>query len=372
MDPVPKVSIGLPIYNGARKLSRCLDSILAQSFEDFEVIVCDNASTDETPEIIDDYVRRDCRVRQIRWPVNQGAAWNFNSAFAQARGEFFQWVAADDWLSPTFLATCLPVLEADDDVALVYTATQLYDREGNAHNVYRDSFRLDTSDPVRRFGILVHSLDLCNMFYGVYRSSCLRRTPVWMSETNICDVLMLAAIALEGKIIQLKDVLFHRERANRPPEALVDYHGRLEALMGGQTARPSPLLPFCRLARAHANLLAEADIPASAADQLMRMIPEMWQRRWGQQISREIQRAVDMAIHRKYQPRWGAEPRQGLSAAQAQRILLELEDALWLQPRFPRLHLARSRLLAACGRKQEAEWAMQIHRALVASESKAG
>jgi hypothetical protein len=193
-----------------------------------------------------------------------------------------------------------------------------------------------------------------------------------MSETNICDVLMLAAIALEGKIIQLKDVLFHRERANRPPEALVDYHGRLEALMGGQTARPSPLLPFCRLARAHANLLAEADIPASAADQLMRMIPEMWQRRWGQQISREIQRAVDMAIHRKYQPRWGAEPRQGLSAAQAQRILLELEDALWLQPRFPRLHLARSRLLAACGRKQEAEWAMQIHRALVASESKAG
>jgi glycosyltransferase involved in cell wall biosynthesis len=89
MDPAPTVSIGVPIYNGGQKLPRCLDSILAQSFEDFEVIICDNGSTDETREIVEEYVGRDARVRQIRWPVNQGAAWNFNSAFAQARGAFF-------------------------------------------------------------------------------------------------------------------------------------------------------------------------------------------------------------------------------------------------------------------------------------------
>ena len=103
----PKVSIGLPVYNGERYLREALDSILGQTFRDFELIICDNASTDETAAICADYAARDPRIRYHRQTHNIGATANFNHTFELARGAYFKWAAHDDVLAPTWLEKCV-------------------------------------------------------------------------------------------------------------------------------------------------------------------------------------------------------------------------------------------------------------------------
>src|SRR4051812_30432392 len=97
---VPLISIGLPVYNGARYIERALDTLLAQSFRDFDLVVSDNASTDETVAICERYAARDARVRICCSPINRGAGWNFNNVAKMAKGEFFAWAAHDDEWHP--------------------------------------------------------------------------------------------------------------------------------------------------------------------------------------------------------------------------------------------------------------------------------
>src|SRR5262245_17750978 len=99
----PTVSVGVPVYNGERYLDKALSSILRQDFEDFELIISDNASTDGTAEICKAYADKDRRIRYHRNTSNIGAAPNYNQTFEMARGEYFKWCAHDDICYPTFL-----------------------------------------------------------------------------------------------------------------------------------------------------------------------------------------------------------------------------------------------------------------------------
>ena len=92
----PKLSIGLPVYNVAKFVCATIDSLLAQTYTDFELIICDNASTDGTLAIAQEYADRDPRVRIHRNPTNVGASKNYEIAVDQLRGEYFKWQAADD------------------------------------------------------------------------------------------------------------------------------------------------------------------------------------------------------------------------------------------------------------------------------------
>lgn len=115
----PRVSIGLPVYNGEAYLAEAIESVLAQTFADLELVICDNCSTDGTQAICEEYVARDPRVRYHRSPENVGAAANFNRAFELARGEYVKWIAADDLMHPEFLERCVAVLERDLGVVMV-------------------------------------------------------------------------------------------------------------------------------------------------------------------------------------------------------------------------------------------------------------
>ena len=108
---MPKVTIGLPVFNGEKYLAQAVDSILAQTFEDFELLISDNASTDGTPEICEHYVKADKRVQYFRNKVNLGAAPNFNGLVPKARGMYFKWAACDDLLEPDFLRACIEALD---------------------------------------------------------------------------------------------------------------------------------------------------------------------------------------------------------------------------------------------------------------------
>ena len=135
-SPVPRVSIGVPVYNGELYLERALDSILAQSFDDFEVIIADNASDDRTEQICRDYACRDARVRYVRNETNLGASANFNRTFALARGPYFKWAAHDDVLGTDFLLRCVEVLDSNPDVVLCHTKTQQIDEDGRVAGNY--------------------------------------------------------------------------------------------------------------------------------------------------------------------------------------------------------------------------------------------
>ena len=91
-----QLSIGLPVYNGARYLAQAVESLLGQTFTDFQLLLCDNASTDATADICRDFVRRDRRVRHLQSDRNRGAAWNFNRAFRHADSPYFKWACCDD------------------------------------------------------------------------------------------------------------------------------------------------------------------------------------------------------------------------------------------------------------------------------------
>jgi glycosyltransferase involved in cell wall biosynthesis len=114
------VSIGMPVCNGAKFITEALDSILNQTFENFELIVSDNASTDETGKICREYMAKDSCIRYYRSKQNFGAAWNFNHVFKLSSGKYFKWAAHDDVIAPDFPLKCVEVLERDPSVVLCH------------------------------------------------------------------------------------------------------------------------------------------------------------------------------------------------------------------------------------------------------------
>ena len=120
MSTIPRVTVGLPVYNGARYLRDAVDSLLAQTMSDFELILADNASIDETPLICAEYAARDPRVRVVRNMNNIGASGNFNLVLDLARAPLFKWAAYDDLCEPALLEACVAWLDRDPDLLLAY------------------------------------------------------------------------------------------------------------------------------------------------------------------------------------------------------------------------------------------------------------
>ena len=138
MDPkTPHVSVGMPVYNGERYIAQAIESILSQTFPDFELIICDNASTDATEGMCLEYAAEDPRVRYYRNDRNRGAAWNHNRVVELARGEYFRWQCHDDYCDATLLERCLAVLHGDPSVVLCYPQFVRVDEQGRRLGVKR-------------------------------------------------------------------------------------------------------------------------------------------------------------------------------------------------------------------------------------------
>src|SRR5918992_3329928 len=127
-----KVSIGVPVHNGGTYLAEVLEGLLAQSFEDFEIVISDNASTDCTAEICHAYRNKDPRVRYFRSEQNLGAAWNHNRVFELSVAPLIKWAACDDLHEPLFLERCVDALHADTGVVLSHTYVKMIDERGES------------------------------------------------------------------------------------------------------------------------------------------------------------------------------------------------------------------------------------------------
>jgi glycosyltransferase involved in cell wall biosynthesis len=210
----PALSIGLPVYNGQRYLSKALDSLLNQEFEDFELIISDNGSDDRTEAICRDAAARDSRVRYLRSNDNRGATWNFRRVLEAASGEFFKYAAYDDECYPAMLRKCMEVIRADSSVSLVYARSEVIDE--NSAVVPPDcSPRWDSiattadSASIRLWRVLWWVLH-GQAHYGVIRASFLRRIRPFGSVAG--DWVALAQLAMLGKIIEIPEVLFRLRR----------------------------------------------------------------------------------------------------------------------------------------------------------------
>jgi glycosyltransferase involved in cell wall biosynthesis len=204
-----KVSIGMPVYNGERYLRGALESLLSQSYPDFELVICDNASADGTEDICRAYAAQDERIRYHRHAENIGAGRNFREAFIRCRGEYFKWAAHDDEYAPGYLARCVDVLDSRPEVVLAYSRTVLMDENGGEMGKYQDRFDLDRPRASARFQDILLHLGWCHAIFGLMRARVLSSTAS-MGTFVAADMVLLAEMAMQGRFVEHPEYLFRR------------------------------------------------------------------------------------------------------------------------------------------------------------------
>ncbi len=265
--PAPAVSIGLPVYNGARFLAQAFDSLLGQTYRDLELIVSDNASTDETAAICADYAARDSRVRYIRQPVNIGAPRNWSFVVTVARGRYFKWASCNDRCTENMLERCLAVLEQQPQAVLCYGRTCLVAEETGREELYDGDIAVEDERPSDRLIRLLRELQLNNAQSGLIRLDALRQTGLDRSYPS-GDLPLMAELALRGKFVLLPDVLLFRRMGVQTfsrglaGKAHADFYG----------VRSTPLLDLLRRHRDHAIGVLRAPISAREKGRSLRQL----------------------------------------------------------------------------------------------------
>lgn len=238
----PRVSIGLPVYNGSRYLRAAIDSILGQSLSEFELVISDNASTDDTEHICRDYARKDSRVHYHRCAENVGAAKNFRRVFDLSTAPYFKWAAHDDLCAPTFLERCVAVLDSYPTVILCYTKSAFIDYLGQVIAEHDDGCYL--TDPLASERVRKYFLDAdprCLPQFGVARRSVLEKTSL-MAPYISADKILLLQLALQGAFFEVPDCLFfcrdHDEKGSRQFHDFSGVAGWYDPARGGRVQFP--------------------------------------------------------------------------------------------------------------------------------------
>ncbi len=205
-DKTPTVSIGLPVYNGADYLEQTLESLRAQTWTDYELIISDNGSTDSTPDIIQRFAAADKRIRTYRFDQNLGAWRNLNKVFEEGRGEYFVFVSHDDLYEPEFLATAVETLAQDMDALGCYARTEVIDAAGEQIKIIENDARFASASPGERVTAAVFFAPAVIAF-GFYRRAVLERTSLFEPYSG-SDRTFAIELALAGRLVGLDGALF--------------------------------------------------------------------------------------------------------------------------------------------------------------------
>ena len=217
-DKNPKVSLGLPVYNGENYLEEAIQTALDQTYTDFELIISDNASTDRTQAICERFAAQDKRIRYYREETNYGAAWNFNRVLELAQGKYFKWIAHDDTIAPQFLEQCVSVLEEDESVVLSYPKVKMIDEKGQFIQNYNVKLNSDSAKVHERYKDLLLAWSLCYEIFGVIRTAALIENE-GMPDYGHGDGVLLARLGLMGRFQEVPERLFfsrqHEQQSQR-------------------------------------------------------------------------------------------------------------------------------------------------------------
>ena len=215
-ESIPRVSLGLPVYNGQNYLAEAIESLLAQDFSDFELLIVDNASIDATAQISAAFVERDARVRYFRNERNVGAAANFNRAFLHSRAPYFKWCAHDDLHSANYVSEMVEILDRDPDCVIAYPRVDMIDEFGRpTGRVWLTLGDMRDMSPASRFGLMIASQGWDGVLFGLWRRSAMERTLLQASYYG-SDCALLAEMSLLGSFVPAATAkLFNRDHPER-------------------------------------------------------------------------------------------------------------------------------------------------------------
>lgn len=259
----PRVSIGLPVRNGEKHLPAALDSLLGQTFQDFELVISDNASTDGTGEICAAYAARDPRIRYSHVPRNVGAATNFNRVFGLCKGEYFKWAAHDDLHAPTFLERCLEALDADPAAALAF-GRRRFIREDDGSP---ESQRQTESYHHLSFARLTRLPGNCfsTFTFGLGRRTAWERTRL-RGSFPASELVLAAEMCLAGRFVEVPEELFFQRRhvASDGAWSARSRSKKAEAIWLDPANQGQRMLPGLRLLNEHLVAIQRANVSFAA------------------------------------------------------------------------------------------------------------
>ena len=202
----PKISIGLPVYNGAKTIEKCINSLLSQTFQDFELIISDNASDDNTSKICKEFYSNDSRIKYFRQKKNIGGGPNFEFVLEQASGEYFMWIGADDWITSKFLEVNVTFLDSNLNF-VSSTSPNFYDGEENNPNKYV-VFNLKGALKVRLANFLQNAWISHGIFYSLMRTEIIKKNKIFINISYIAvDWSVDFYLASKGEINRSKEGL---------------------------------------------------------------------------------------------------------------------------------------------------------------------
>lgn len=366
-----KLTIGLPVYNGEKHtIRKSIESLLNQDFEDFELIICDNASTDNTAQICQDYAAKDKRVKYYRNELNVGSMENFFRAFELCTSEYFMWAADDDLHEKNFISACLKTLEPDSSIALVYPKTiQITDGK---KAIARDHIRADHDSPVMRYVSLISEILLGNSCYGIYRTRFLRALRRIDDECRGPDLVLLAELSLYGKIIQIDEPLFISIRDGKWSQDYETQNANLYKMCNPKKNSRGITFPTCKMVNEHLQAIRHSPLANMEKSLLYKTTIEIMNNRYFNFMHHEIKRAVELVHQYRFSHNWGEQSDGSVQQLDskmtfvylfnASEILKRIEEVMFVCPRFtePGLQYARAICLILLSRIGEAKAAIQM------------
>ena len=198
----------MPVYNASELINQAIDSLLAQDMSDFELIISDNASTDNTYEICQNYANNDKRIKLYRNDTNIGALGNFDRVAQLAQGQFFMWACHDDLWEPTFISKCLNAIQ-DTKAVLAYPQTLAFWSDGQNRKILHNKIgsTIDIQSPSKRLARVYKGSDLWALFFGLMRTSVAKKL-LPMPRVHSNDSAFVALLAIEGGFVYVPEILF--------------------------------------------------------------------------------------------------------------------------------------------------------------------
>jgi len=250
----PLVSIGLPVYNGEKYVGDAIECVLARTLIDWELIVSDNASSDNTVAICRSYAEKDGRIRVVRNERNLGVTPNYNRVFELARGRYFKWIAHDDLFDRTFIQACVDELERDGDAVLAFPTLVHVDADGHLLRGQQLQLTLASQSPAERVKRLIDleiaSTDIFWSQFGVLRRSAVRDTQV-MGPYSGSDQVFLLELALRGTFKEVGGSTFRRREHPGASTLRGEWTAKERALFAFADDRRRLVFPYSRLLQEH-------------------------------------------------------------------------------------------------------------------------
>ena len=371
-----KVSVGFVVYNGENYVEDGLKCLIEQDYENLEINICDNGSTDRTPDIYKSFVERDSRIRVFRSQENIGPSRNFEKAFHISNAPYFMWASCDDRRHPTFIRRCVEALDNDPQVALAYPFTRFINNQGEGNLICKDPFDLTQESSIERYKNIIGRLGYCNSVYGIYRSSMLVNTTLFTKQSYAGDVHLILQLLFLGKIYQVPEILYYRNmhkllnQSGKPEEK---QQNLLERKQGYEKIAYPPgygiSMPYFEHIWRFFEIIQYASVPCSEKPELIQIT-----RNFANSdsivamVSQEIDRAIQCILQNRFYEEWNprrvqlaltSEWQSQLRPLYMSRFLQMLEKVLMVYPNYPGVHAARAICLSYLGRFEEAKCAAE-------------